>query len=264
MVTLIIDGNSYVHGFWAADGSVERPAEFLRSLIDAYRSAYKADVMVCFDGPGKTWRHDRFPDYKTGRDQKPPELFKALDLARVAMQEMDVFQVDVPGYEADDVVAVLATEQLAAGGKVVIFSRDKDYHQMLVPGRLTILKKANRTYGRWAYEYYTATNLREEYELDPAQWPDYRALTGDPSDAWPGCPGIGDVAAKKILHHAGSLAAAMELATNRPFALPLNAKQRTALAAFDWQLGLELMTLRRSIPEVTKAPGYYEATTVPF
>ncbi len=143
-------------------------------------------------------------------------------------------------------VATVARQYIEEGFRAVVFTRDRDAYQLLEQGQITILKKANKRYpgtGR-EWEYYTAANLATEHGLVPGQWVDYRALAGDTSDHWPGCPGIGDKTAKELLKKTDTLALAIELAHTSPRSLGLSDRLLANLLAFDWQLARKLMALR--------------------
>lgn len=248
-VSFAVDGNSFVHAFWAGTGGQQCAAEQLVRLVDHWRTYKRALAVVYFDPPGPTWRHAIYPEYKAGRPEKDPALVAVLAKSAELCRKAGCHATTYPGYESDDMLAVFTAQETLAGRNVVLCSRDKDLYQLLEPKRVVILKNAKSWRGEWTFEYFNANEFHDEHKLLPTAWPDFRALTGDTSDNWPGAPGIGPVAALKILHHSGTLAAAVETARQRPLALPLNVKQRETLANFDSELGLRLMTLRNTAPE---------------
>jgi DNA polymerase-1 len=241
-ISLIVDGDNYVFTHWAGTGGEQSSADALMRLARDYQDRYNATVHVAFDAPGKTWRHDLYNAYKGQRGAKDEAVVAEMELARRVTEHNGWLLPPEDGLEADDLVAIATTERVAAGDKVVILSRDKDCRQLLLENRVSMLVKASSWRGEWSYRYFTAGDLLTETGLTPAQWPDYRALTGDPSDNWPGAKGIGPKTAQAILRKAGSLAAAMD----NLWSLPITGKQQDTLARFDWRLGLLLMTLRRS------------------
>jgi DNA polymerase I len=243
--TLVIDASSYLYAHWSGTGGERDTAGAIRRLVAAFTAKYSACAIVVFDpAEGTTWRHRLFAPYKGDRKPKPDGLVEAIAEARRRAGEDGVLGPEFDEHEADDVVAHCVQSVLDHNGRVVILSRDKDMYQLLSKDRVTIMKNARSSgNGSYEYSYYTCDSLRDEFNLTPQQWPDYRAITGDNSDNWAGAPGLGDVAARKILQHAGTLREAMPIRCN----LPITNKQRSALGSFDWELGLELMTLRRDI-----------------
>lgn len=240
----IVDGTNYCHTLWAGtNGRCDVPRSLL-SLVQCFRERYSSPrVDVVFDPGGPTWRHALYADYKGGRDAKPAELVRVLEAARDLCDREDLLGPSVPGFEADDVIATLATQALARRERVVIYSRDKDLRQLLLPGLVSLMTRAIRVQGAWDFTFLTAARLYDEAGLEPAQWADFRALAGDTSDNWPGAAKIGEKIATAIVQEAGSLEAAM----GNLWALKLSERQRDALLAFDWRLGLQLMTLQRQV-----------------
>lgn len=242
-VALAIDGHNYIATYFNGTGGQASAPAALRSLVRDYRRRYHALVAIAFDAPGPTWRHAIYPAYKGQRGAKDPGLVDQLAEALEWATMEGFLYPPVNGYEADDLLAMFAIERTIAGDRVVICSRDHDLRQLLADGEVSILKKASHAGGEWRYEYYTSAMLWMESGLTPQQWPDYRALIGDKSDNWPGAEGIGPKTARAILDSVGSLEAAMA----NLWQLPITDRQRDALRAFDWKLGLRLMRLQRGM-----------------
>lgn len=242
-MNLLIDATNYCHTLWAGTSGRTNLAQSLLSLASHFQERHQARVTAVFDGLGLTWRHELYPEYKAGRTEKPKELLDALEEARRACDREEIIGPEIPGYEADDIIATLATGLIAKGKKVVVCSRDRDLWQLLEAGKLSIIRQANRVQGQWDCRFITADMFVKETRLIPAQWPDYRALAGDASDNWPGAPGIGTKTAETILATAGSL----ERAVANPWNIKITERIRDSLLAFDWRLGLRLMTLKRDV-----------------
>ena len=240
----IIDATNYCYALFAGSNGRADVGQSLLSLAEQFRKHHHAQAIAVFDGEGPTWRHELYPAYKAGRSAKPQGLHEALAKARDLCDREDLLGPEVEGFEADDVIATLTQQAVGRGESVVICSRDKDLRQCLQAGKVSLLSRATRVERKWRFEYLTAATLIRETGLSPAQWPDFRALSGDPSDAWPGAPGIGEGIATRLVIGAGSLANVM----GNLWALKLSDRQRDALFHFDWKLGLELMTLRRNVP----------------
>lgn len=240
---LVVDATNYIHTHFAGTGGQYSSVDAMRGMIAEYQRRHGVDVCLCFDCPGKTWRHEIYPEYKAHRSPKDPRLIVQLADAMEYGEHEQLNYPLVPGHEADDLIAMFVAERLTAGDHVVICSRDKDLRQLLVHGRVTIMRRASQNRGEWTFEYFTSQSLEKEHRLHPAQWADYRALVGDKSDNWPGCPKIGGTTAEAILRKAGTLDVAMA----NLWKMPITGKQQEALLKFDWKLGRELMTLR-SLP----------------
>ena len=238
-LSFVVDGTNYIHTLFAGTNGEYNAADSLRRLIAEFQRRYRADVCVCFDAPGTTWRHEIYPAYKGTRNPKDPRLVVQLADAQEHAEFEGLLYPQHEGYEADDLIAMRVAERISAGDRVVIVSRDKDCRQLLIDERVSMLPRVRQWKGEWFFEFFTAKDLTRECGLHPVQWADYRALTGDPSDNWPGCEDIGPRTAQKILQRAGTL----EVAMGDLWRLPVGPKQRDKLRRFDWQLGRRLMTL---------------------
>ncbi|MFD0686100.1 DNA polymerase I [Actinomadura fibrosa] len=181
---------------------------FANMLANVLRDERPTHVAVAFDVSRRTFRTEAFPDYKAGRAKSPGEFGSQMEILDDLLAAMGIATVRVPGYEADDVIATLATAAEAAGFEVLIVTGDRDVLQ-LVNDDVTVLY-----YYRTAAEMirYTPGRVEEKYGLTPAQYPDFAALRGDPSDNLPGIPGIGEKTAAKWIREFGSLAALLERA----------------------------------------------------
>ncbi len=171
---------------------------FTRSLMRLLKEDNDGDVtIVAFDAPAKTFRHEQYEDYKAGRADTPEDLPDQIDTIRRVVELMGVYQIEVPGLEADDIIGTLAVRSAAAGYEVEIVTSDRDAYQ-LVSDRITV-RGLDRT------ERFGPAEVLEKYGVTVEQWTDYRALTGDASDNIPGAKGIGPVGASKLLQRYGSL-----------------------------------------------------------
>ncbi|WP_207944541.1 DNA polymerase I [Actinomadura rubrisoli] len=181
---------------------------FAGMLANALRDERPTHVAVAFDVSRRTFRTEAFPEYKAGRARSPAEFGSQLAILDELLAAMSVPAVRVPGYEADDVIATLATQAEGDGFQVLIITGDRDALQ-LVGENVTVLY-----FYRTASEMirYTPALVQEKYGLTPRQYPDFAALRGDPSDNLPGIPGIGEKTAAKWVREFGSLAALVERA----------------------------------------------------
>jgi len=155
---------------------------------------------LAWDGPGPTWRHERFPDYKAQRKPTPEELLAQLEPIETLAQALGLPVIEIPGMEADDVMATLAARGARDGLEVVLVTGDKDMLQV-VGGPVRVLVPQARE----AYEWLDAEGVRARWEVGPEHIRDMLALMGDSSDNIPGVPGVGEKTAKELLRQFGSL-----------------------------------------------------------
>ena len=178
--------------------SVNAVYGFVRSLLRLLAEDKEGDVtIVAFDAPAKTFRHEQFEGYKAGRADTPQDLPEQIDTIRRMVELMGVYQIEVPGLEADDIIGTLATRSAADGYNVEIVTSDRDAYQ-LVSERI-VVRGLDRT------ERFGPAEVLEKYGVSVEQWVDFRSLTGDSSDNIPGAKGVGPVGASKLLQRYGTL-----------------------------------------------------------
>jgi DNA polymerase-1 len=156
-------------------------------------------VIACFDHGLPPERRQIYPDYKVQRTAMPDELRSQFGIIRRILETLRIPIVELPGQEADDVIATLAC--LAAGHERLVVTGDLDLLQMIAPGVTALVTRRGIT----ELARYDEAAVRERFGLEPSQLADYRGLKGDPSDNLPGVPGVGEKTATKILQAAGSL-----------------------------------------------------------
>ena len=174
---------------------------FTAMLINVLRDEQPTHVAVAFDRGEPTFRHEQYVDYKANRRETPADFRSQLSLIFEVLDALGVARLSVPGYEADDIIATLATEAEASGMDVIIVTGDRDAFQ-LISDAVTVLKT-----GRGVSETtrFTPEVLLATYGLTPAQYPDFAAVRGDPSDNLPNIPGVGEKTAAKWITEFGSL-----------------------------------------------------------
>lgn len=174
---------------------------FVSSFIDLVLKRRPTHAAVAFDLHGPTFRHALYADYKANRQAQPEDIGAAVPYVHRFVRALGVAEASAEGYEADDVVGTLARRYAAEGAEVVMVTPDKDYAQLLAP-RVTMLRP--RTGG--APESIGEADVAEKFGVaSPAQMVDLLGLWGDASDNIPGCPGVGEVTAKKLLAAYGSI-----------------------------------------------------------
>ncbi|MEU1375629.1 DNA polymerase I [Streptomyces triculaminicus] len=179
---------------------------FASMLANTLRDERPTHFAVAFDVSRKTWRSEEFPDYKATRSATPDEFKGQVTLIGELLDAMGVRRFAVDGFEADDVIATLATEAEAEGFEVSIVTGDRDSFQ-LITDAVTVLYP---TKGVSELTRFTPEKVVEKYGLSPRQYPDFAALRGDPSDNLPGIPGVGEKTAAKWINQFGSFAELVE------------------------------------------------------
>jgi DNA polymerase I len=178
---------------------------FTSMLINVLRDEQPTHVAVAFDRAEPTFRHEQYVEYKATRKETPADFRSQLSLIFEVLDVLGIRRLSVPGYEADDVIATLAT-QAAPDMDVLIVTGDRDVLQ-LVTDEVTVLYTMR---GISEMARFTPSAVEAKYGLTPAQYPDFAALRGDPSDNLPGIPGVGEKTATKWIAEYGSLAALVD------------------------------------------------------
>ncbi|MGW7464749.1 DNA polymerase I [Streptomyces xantholiticus] len=181
---------------------------FASMLANTLRDEAPTHFAVAFDVSRKTWRSADFPEYKANRSKAPDEFKGQVELIGELLDTMNAQRFAVEGFEADDIIATLATQAEAAGFEVLIVTGDRDSFQ-LVSEHTTVLYP---TKGVSELTRFTPAKVEEKYGLTPQQYPDFAALRGDPSDNLPGIPGVGEKTATKWINQFGSFAELVERA----------------------------------------------------
>ncbi len=208
---LLLDGNSLVYrAFFAlpidmatASGQVTNAVfGFTSMLINLLKDHQPDGIGVAFDRPEPTFRHELVADYKAGRSEAPDILRQQMGLVRQVLEALKIPMVDASGYEADDVIATLATQAKEKGDEVIIVTGDRDEYQLVEDPCVKVLY--NRR-GVSDYVLYDEAGIKERTGVTPEQYPQYAALRGDPSDNLPGVPGVGEKTAAKLINTYGDL-----------------------------------------------------------
>src|SRR5690349_3678903 len=175
-------------------------------LINVLRDEKPTHLAVAFDRGDPTFRHEQYVEYKANRRETPEDFRSQLSLIFEVLDALGIRRLSAPGYEADDLIATLATQAAAEDMDVLIVTGDRDVLQ-LVSDRVTALMTRR---GITEMTRFTPETVTEKYGLTPAQYPDFAALRGDPSDNLPGIPGVGEKTATKWVAEFGSLQALVD------------------------------------------------------
>ena len=202
----LIDGHHLAYRSYFAFGTTEKlsnsrgePTQavfgFLRTLLKLLRDDGDC-VVVVFDAPAKTFRHESYAEYKAGRAQAPDDFRPQLEHIKRIVDLMGLKRLQVAGVEADDVIGSLAKRAEREGYPVRIATADRDSFQLVSEHVQVVLPDGT---------VITPERVREKYGVDVGQWVDYRALVGDSSDNLPGAKGIGEKTAARLLQDWGTL-----------------------------------------------------------
>src|ERR1700759_5471432 len=203
---MLIDGNSLTYrAFFAlptdmatASGQVTNAVfGFTSMLVNLIKDHHPDQLGATFDRPEPTFRHKMISGYKEGRSAAPDILRQQMGLVRQLVDTLHIPVVDLPGYEADDVIATLATEGAARGDDVIVVTGDRDAYQLVEDPHVKVLY--NRR-GVSDYVLYDEAGIEARTGVTPARYPQYAALRGDPSDNLPGVAGVGEKTAARLIN----------------------------------------------------------------
>jgi DNA polymerase I len=175
---------------------------FVSMLTYIVREHQPGALAVAFDLPGDTFRDEMVEGYKAGRATAPSSLPPQFEMIRLVMEALGIPVVEAPGYEADDVLATLATEARDRQCDVVVVTGDRDSFQLIEDPHVRVLY--NRR-GVSDYSLYDEAGIVERTGVPPSKYVLLAALRGDPSDNLPGVPGVGEKTAAKLLLKYGDL-----------------------------------------------------------
>lgn len=255
MKVLLLDGNSLTYrAFFAlptdmatASGQVTNAVFGFTSMLSFLLKEQQPDgIVVAFDRPEPTFRHEQEPEYKAQREAAPDILYQQMGLVREVLAALGVTTIEQAGWEADDLIATLATQARDRGDEVVIVTGDRDTYQLVEDPHVKVMYNKR---GVTDYALYDEAGIQGRTGVTPAQYPEYAALRGDPSDNLPGVPGVGEKTAAKLITTYGGLEGIFAHVEEQ------TPKLRASLAEHEERVrrNHDLMVLRRDAP-VTYAP----------
>lgn len=215
---------------------------FVNTLEDLLRKEEPDYVGVAFDPKGGTFRHEIFPAYKAQREETPEGIRFAVPYIKDILAAYRIPVLEVPHFEADDVIGTLATRWAAPDREVYMVTPDKDYGQLVRTG-VWMLKPQRG--GSDLYERMGETEVCEKYGIErTAQVVDLLGLMGDAADNIPGCPGVGEKTAVKLIREFGTVEQLLERAAELKGAL----RQKVTDHAEDIRFSKMLATIRTDVP----------------
>ena len=250
MKLMALDGNSLAYrAFFAlptdmatASGQVTNSVYGFCTMLNTLVKDHKPDgVIVVFDRREKTFRHEAVPEYKAQREQQPDILYQQLDIIKELLVSFGIPVIDAAGFEGDDLIATIATHAEEQGSELIVVTGDRDSYQLVKDPLIRVLYNKR---GVSDYALYDEAGIFERTGVTPAQYPDYSALRGDPSDNLEGVPGVGEKTAAKLINQYGSLESIFDAADQQTPKLKdsLHASRERVLR------NAKIMVLRRDAP----------------
>ncbi|MDX2108442.1 MAG: DNA polymerase I [Candidatus Melainabacteria bacterium] len=239
---------------------------FFNSFFDLIERQHPDKIAVCFDTSTPTFRHTQFDGYKANRLDMPAELAIQWPLIKKGIEVLGVPVLELPGFEADDIIGTLAKRYCDAGKRVVVLTGDQDIFQLVdtTCGSVEVLMP-----GKTGLKLYQRAEVHEKLGVWPEQIIDYKGLCGDTSDCIPGIRGIGPKTAQKLLTDFGSIDGIYDN-IDKITAKALNEKLRTGkdvaymsrnLATIDLNVPLDLKggELIMHEPDINQAGRYFKS-----
>jgi len=247
---LVVDGNSLTYrAFFAlptdmatASGQVTNAVfGFTSMLINVLKDHRPDGVLVAFDRPEPTFRHEAEPLYKAQREAAPDILRQQMGLVREVLDAVGITAIDRAGWEADDLIATVSDRLVDAGHEVIIVTGDRDSYQLVRDPHVKVLYNKR---GVSDYAFYDEAGIEERTGVRPDLYVEYAALRGDTSDNLPGVPGVGEKTAAKLINKYGGLDGIFDHVDEQ------TPKLRESLAEHEQRAraNLELMRLRHDAP----------------
>ncbi len=245
MKALLVDGLNLVRRIHAAVPAPDPGADetlmdrvidsCTKSLERALRFHQPSHVVVVFESDAPTWRHRLYSGYKQNRPPMPEDLRDGLPAIQRAFLGVGVRSYERPGYEADDIIATIASKIARAGGKSTILSTDRHYCQLL--------GDAVAVYDHFGQRYLDHEMIRQRFDVEPGMLAYFFALTGDPGKSVPGIRGVGPHTAARLVKEYPDLDSLLEGARD------MTGKISTKLisGAEEARLGFSLFQLRTDI-----------------
>ena len=235
---------------------------FLSMLATLLHDEQPTHVAVAFDVGRTTFRTEMFPDYKAQRDETPPEFISQIPILKNLLAALGITTIEKPNYEADDIIATLATTAQPLGFETLIVTGDRDSLQ-LVNNTTTVLYPMK---GVSVIHRFTPQAVQDKYGLTPEQYPDFAALRGDPSDNLPSIPKVGEKTATKWIVQHGNLTNLLNNADTIKGVVGTNLRERIDQVKLNRQLTemVKNLDLTHTPPELKLQPVNTETLTEDF
>ena len=247
---MALDGNSLAYrAFYALPEDMSNASGqqtnavygFTTMLLSLVKDHRPDGLVVVFDRPEPTFRHEAVPEYKAQREKAPDSLFQQLGIIRELLDALGIKWLEQPGFEGDDIIATLASRARDQGDDVIIVTGDRDSYQLVEDPHVRVLYNKR---GVSDYALYDEAGILERTGVTPSQYADYAALRGDPSDNLDGIPGVGEKTAAKLIGRYGTIDAVVAAADEQ------TPKLKAGLLEHGERVvrNARIMILRRDVP----------------
>jgi DNA polymerase-1 len=236
---------------------------FVNTLEEVLKKENPSHIGIAFDPPRPTFRHEAYPDYKAQREETPEDIRKSVPIIKEIIKAYNIPILEVAGYEADDVIGTLATVAGAQGIDTYMLTPDKDYGQLVKDH--VYMYRPKFTGG---FEIMGPKEVMEKYDLSSTlQVIDLLGLMGDASDNIPGCPGVGEKTAQKLIKEFGSIENLLENTDQLKGALKAKVeanKEQIAFSKFlatiktDVPINFDLEALKYETPDLTNLKRIFD------
>lgn len=214
---------------------------FVNTLDEVLRKELPDYIAIAFDPAGPTFRHKAYPQYKAQRESTPEDIRRSVPVIKDIIRAYGIPILEVEGFEADDVIGTAARLAAAQGVEVRMFTPDKDYAQLVAPGILM----CRPGHGNSPAEILGPAEVCAKYQLErPEQVIDLLGLMGDAADNIPGCPGVGEKTAARLIEQFGSIENLLARTTELKGAL----KKKVEDNAEQIRFSRYLATIRTDVP----------------
>lgn len=237
---------------------------FVNTLEDVLRKEEPTHIGIAFDPAGPTFRHQAYEQYKAQREATPEAIRLSVPVIKDIIRAYRIPILEVEGYEADDVIGTLATQAGKQGIGTFMMTPDKDYGQLVTEH----VKMYRPKYGDKEFEVLGIEEIKEKFKIEtPAQVIDLLGLMGDTADNIPGCPGVGEKTAQKLIAEFGSIENLLDNVASLKGALKTKIETNLEQIRFskflatiktDVPVKLNMQTLKREEPDSEKLRGIFE------
>ncbi len=237
---------------------------FVNTLEDVLKKEQPTHIGVAFDPKGGTFRHEMYEQYKAQREETPEDIRASVPIIKDILRAYRIPILEVPGYEADDVIGTLAHQADKLGIKTYMMTPDKDYGQLVTENALIYRPK----FGDKEFEVMGIDRVKEKFGIErPEQVIDLLGLMGDSSDNIPGCPGVGEKTAQKLIAEYGDISTLLARRDELKGALKKKVEENVELIELsrflatiktDVPIDLDLEALKREAPDEEKIQTLFE------
>ena len=237
---------------------------FVNTLEEVLRKENPDYIAIAFDPAGKTFRHEAYPEYKAQREATPEDIKRSVPIIKDIIRAYQIPILEVPGFEADDVIGTAAKMAAEKGIEVHMITPDKDYAQLVGPN----IYMCRPGHGANPMEVLGVEEVCAKYALShPEQVIDLLGLMGDTADNIPGCPGVGEKTAAKLIGQFGSIDEMLERTNELKGALKKKVEENVEQIRFskflatiktDVPLELDYENMRHTEPDLTQLKNIFE------